>query len=325
MAKRKSERGDIKDAYMAALAQFGHRHTVTGVDIGPKYEKGRNVGVDAIRVHVAAKLRAETIEPSQLIPPTIEGFPSDVIEKRYTPTVQRARTRQIRAATARVATLTSGVSISHPLCPTGTLSLLVRDNVSGKDALLSNWHVLADSSFAMKGDPILQPGALDGGDRDKDAVGSLTRMLRDVDGDAAIALLNGRRPIDRRITGLGKAITKIASPKRGDIVVKFGTRSTPSIKGKVEGVGRYFPVYRTVERVGIDGFQIVPLVHGNPENIELSTAGDSGAVWLLDGTTTMVGLLFAGESDTAPEKEAAICCFAPRVFKRLRISLVPRK
>jgi endonuclease G len=192
--------------------------------------------------------------------------------------------------------------------------------VSGKLALLTNWHILADSRHARRGDPILQPAAMDGGDRSTDTIASLARTFLDHDGDAGIAILNDSRPIDTRIRDLGKAPKKVADPKINDIVVKSG-RSTRITRGRVEGKGTYFPFYTTRDRVRIEGFKIVPLKEGNPDNEELSAGGDSGSVWLLDGTETLVGLHFAGETDPDPTKEEALACFATRVLKRLKISL----
>jgi endonuclease G len=186
-------------------------------------------------------------------------------------------------------------------------------------ALLSNWHVLADSSFAAIGDEIVQPGARDRGVLPADRIATLARVLLDVDGDAAIATVTGDRPVDPSILELPKPVTSIGLPNVGDIVVKSG-RSTSVTRGRVESFGRYFPVYRTRGRVGIDGFKIVTVTEGNPLNEEISGPGDSGAAWILENTGTMVGLNFAGERDPDPRKEEALACFATRVFSRLSIA-----
>jgi len=216
--------------------------------------------------------------------------------------------------------VTPGVSSSHELCPPGTLGLIVKDNLTGKPALLTNWHILADSRHARPGDPILQPSAMDGGSRSTDTIATLTRTFLDHDGDAGIAILNDARPIDPTIRDLGRTPASVGDPKPNDIVVKSG-RSTRMTRGRIEGMGTYFPFYVTRDRVRIQGFKIVPLREGNPDNEELSSGGDSGAVWLLDGTDTWVGLHFAGETDPDPTKEEALACFATRVVKRLKISL----
>jgi hypothetical protein len=145
-------------------------------------------------------------------------------------------------------------------------------------------------------------------------------MILDKDGDAAIALLTNTRPYDLRICDLGIIAKRIQDPKNGDIIVKSG-RTTHVTKGRVDGTGRYFINY-SVGRVGVDGFIIVPLDPKNPDDVEVSQGGDSGAVWILDGSDTVVGLHFAGETDTRPSEEHAIACFASKVFSRLSISLL---
>ena len=144
-------------------------------------------------------------------------------------------------------------------------------------------------------------------------------MILDKDGDAAIALINNVRPFDLGICDLGTVVRQVKDPSIGDVVVKSG-RTTQVTKGRVDGTGRYFITY-SVGRVGIDGFIIVPQDPQNPTDEEISQGGDSGSAWLIDGTDTMVGLHFAGETDPRPSEEHAIACFATRVFSRLSISL----
>src|SRR5262245_25135539 len=309
--------GTIEDAYQEALARFAYLPEVTGIDIGPKYKDGVNTGTPSIRIHVMKKRDKSKLGPDDRLPSTIGGFPDDVLERNYVPRVEGTTASD---HSRRVDTVMPGISISHELCPIGTLGLIVRDNATGKPALLTNWHILADSRHARRGDPILQPAAMDGGARSTDTIATLARTFLDHDGDAGIAILNNSRPIDTRIRDLGRTPKTVADPKLNDIVVK-SSRSTRVTRGRVEGMGTYFPFYTTRDRVRIEGFKIVPLREGNPDNEELSAGGDSGAVWLLDGTDTLVGLHFAGETDPDPTREEALACFATRVLKRLKISL----
>jgi endonuclease G len=271
----------------------------------------------SIRIHVTRKHDAKNVQPADLLPSTINGFPVDVLERNYQP---KRSSPDVKKNDRRVDTVMPGVSVSHELCPTGTLGLIVKDNVSGKPALLTNWHILADSRHARTGDPVLQPSMTDGGNRSTDTIATLTRAFLDHDGDAGIAVLNNLRPLEAQIRGLGRTPTAVADPRPNDIVVKSG-RTTGVTRGRIEGMGTYFPFYTTRDRVRIEGFKIVPLRDGNPDHEELSDGGDSGSAWLLDGTDTFVGLLFAGETDPDPAKEEALACFATRVMKRLRISL----
>ena len=51
--------------------------------------------------------------------------------------------------------------ISTFYCCSGTLGCLVEDQKTGKQYILSNNHVLANSNLGQKGDPIMQPGLVD--------------------------------------------------------------------------------------------------------------------------------------------------------------------
>ena len=145
----------------------------------------------------------------------------------------------------------------------------MRDVTDGSLALLTNWHILADSSFAKKGDPILQPGGTDGG-TNADQIATLTRMLLDLDGDAAIATLTDSRPMTMEIPGpgLNRTPTGVRDPIQGETVIKCG-RTTGVTEGIVEGIGTYFPIYRTRDRVAIEGFEIVLPDRSNPGNVEI--------------------------------------------------------
>jgi endonuclease G len=313
----------IEDAYREAVEAFGSVRQVTGIDIGPKFKKSKKTDVTSVRFHITTKRPPETLLRREKFPEKIGGYPADVVQRRYVLAIEGLPQGSLNGAAPgaqRFAPLRPGISVSHRLCPSGTLGLFVRDETDGSLAMLTNWHILADSSFIHEGDGIFQPGATDGGVA-ADTVATYRRSILGPDGDAAIATVNGRRTTDCDIRLLNRAPNALADPQLGDIVVKCG-RSTNVTEGKVEGRGTYYPIYRTRDRVGIEGFEIVPLDPDNPNNLELSTNGDSGSAWLIRDTNTLVGLHFAGERDATPSKEVALACFATRVFKKLEISLV---
>lgn len=320
MAARKKTQKKIEDAYQEALARFGHRTDVTGIDIGYKYKDDERTETLAIRLHVKEKLPKSALEAAEIFPEEIEGFPIDVIQGNYKPDAVTAPSIEATDRTQRFSRLQPGISVAHKNVSAGTLGLIVKDNRSGRPAILSNWHVLVGSASATPGDPVTQPGSFDGGRAPRDTVAALERMILDKDGDAAVALLTNSRPYDLNVFDLGTVAKRIKDPEIDDIVVKSG-RTTHVTKGRVDGKGRYFITY-SVGRVGVDGFTIVPLDPANPSNVEISQGGDSGSAWLLDGSDTMVGLHFAGETDPRPSEEHAIACFATRVFSRLSISLL---
>ena len=54
--------------------------TVLGVGVGPKLSRGRVTAGDAIVVLVGRKLPQREVPQGELIPPTFDGFPTDVRE-----------------------------------------------------------------------------------------------------------------------------------------------------------------------------------------------------------------------------------------------------
>ncbi|MEO1084842.1 MAG: hypothetical protein AAFY88_11425, partial [Acidobacteriota bacterium] len=74
----------------------------------------------------------------------------------------------------------SGISIFNAAQPglnAGTLGCLVRDLTDGSLCLLSNNHVIAGENAASAGDPIVQPGTLDGGVTPADNIARLKRFI----------------------------------------------------------------------------------------------------------------------------------------------------
>src|SRR5439155_1575707 len=84
-----------------------------------------------------------------------------------TQTLDEGRTHRMRPAEG-------GVSIGHYRITAGTLGVLARRG--GRPVILSNNHVLANGNAGAIGDPILQPGPVDGG-RLQDAVARLTDFV----------------------------------------------------------------------------------------------------------------------------------------------------
>ena len=84
MAAKKKPQKTIQDAYRDALARFGHRPDVTGIDVGYKYTDGQRTETMSIRLHVKEKFPKSALEATDVFPDEIEGFPIDVIQGNYT-------------------------------------------------------------------------------------------------------------------------------------------------------------------------------------------------------------------------------------------------
>lgn len=189
-----------------------------------------------------------------------------------------------------------GVSTGHPDITAGTIGARVIDG-SGNVYALSNNHVYANENKAESGDPVLQPGAYDGGSAPDDIIGTLSAFQPisfSVDNviDAAIARstageLGNATPGD----GYGTPKSTTADAYINMKVKKYG-RTTGQTKGRVYATNATIDVYYGS---GIARFvnQIV-ITPG-----AFSAGGDSGSLIVVDAKRSPrdrqpVGLLFAG-------------------------------
>ncbi len=309
----------VQRAYEKALRAFGHRPDVTGVDIGYKYRDGQRGEEVVLRVHLREKLAPGLIDPAQLLPRDIDGVPLDVIQGSYTPS--GGGILALAARRHRRNTVQPGLSISHHLGTAGTIGAIVYDRIDGAPCILSNKHVLAEAALAEAGDQILQPGRIDGGRRDVDAIARLRRMHLGTRGDAAIAALNQSRQMRTALYGSDIHIHETRRAQVGDLAAKSG-RTTGVTDGRVDGVGKFKVRYGFTDH-WIEGFKLRTQDPANPDNLELTRHGDSGALWYDPVTSEGLGLHFAGENDSAPAAEYALACHLDAVLDELLVSLTP--
>ena len=314
----------LQQAYEEAREDYIGRENVTGVDIGYKYVEGQRTDDIVVRIHVTEKFSEPSLEAAgiEIFPKEIHGIPVDVIQAVYQVQLQVAMELSSLRQT-RHNLIQPGLSISHPKVTAGTLGAIVYDNATGRPCILSNWHVLVGSSDASPGDPIIQPGFADGGKLPQDKVGHLERSILDRNGDAAIAFLDTPpdRPFELPQFETGAVVHSARNAQCGEVLEKSG-RTTGVTRGKVDGYGAYTISYSIGERT-IEGFKIVSVIDGNPSNEEISSGGDSGAIWYNPKTKAAVGLHFAGETNPSPMQEHAIACHLPKVLAALNISLTP--
>ena len=145
----------MADVYSIRKEEVKHdilsKPNVVGVGLG---FKNNEVGVKSIVVMVEKKKPLSALTYNQMIPLAYDGVRTDVIE-----------TGEIKALAYddRYRPAPGGVSIGHYLITAGTLGSVVYSKVNGQMYLLSNNHVLANCNDAEEGDPIFQPGPIDGG------------------------------------------------------------------------------------------------------------------------------------------------------------------
>ena len=288
----------------AVQADWLQRDGVTAVDLGFKWSDGQMTDQLAIRVHVAQKKAPEVLTEADLFPKDLEGIPVDVIEATYdiqTTIESEWEDAQLEAAVdgrgERFDEIPLGVSIGSPRVTAGTLGAKVFDATTHEAMILSNWHVMVGSPAAQAGDPVWQPGRLDGGNQG-DVVANISRWVLGPF-DAAVAKVAEARPVSAK-TVEDKLIEDVVAPRLGMRVWKSG-RTTGYTEGFIDGVMMTTSLnYRSAGRKELRSvLRVVPRPGSLPT--EVSLGGDSGSIWVDEESGKAVGLHFAGEVGDAPE------------------------
>jgi hypothetical protein len=141
---------------------------VVGVGVGYQVKGGKQTGEYALVVMVSQKLPLSALMPQAVLPKNVSGVEVDVVEV--------GELRALQTRTSRWRPAPGGVSIGHYKITAGTFGAVVRDRTSGDRLILSNNHVIANSNDAKAGDLILQPGPIDGGSAEQDAIAALERF-----------------------------------------------------------------------------------------------------------------------------------------------------
>jgi hypothetical protein len=310
-ARKKLEKALLFDTFKIASAavsgakSYGFENIV-GVGIGEKLVNGNPTGEDAIRVYVIIKAREHKIDKKALVPSSINGIQTDVVE-----------IGEIRALAnvGKMLPAPGGVSIGHYQITAGTLGCLVQKN--GRVYILSNNHVLANINAAGPEDPILQPGPVDGGRLDKDVIGHLSEFVPiQFNGavntvDAAIA-----RSTPPLVTPKNKCFGTIdptSTPASRFMLVKKCGRSTELTRGLITDVHAAVKVSYGVSGTAI--FQDQIIIQSAPF-FNFSQGGDSGSLIVTESGNHPTGLLFAGTGGytIANKIENVLAAFAVKMY-----------
>lgn len=285
-----------------------HRYTflsqpgIVSVGIGFKTMNNVNTGVPSLIIGVEKKLPLHAIANDQLIPPFIDHLATDVIElgkikmlgyalpnPGYSPEVKVNRKSKVRPAQP-------GVSIGHFESTAGTFGAVVKGDFKDGIAILSNNHILANSTDGLTGtsqpgDAVLQPGPYDHGKKE-DVIArlhSFSPLIPEKEGntiintiDAALAVPLRTDFVDSNILGLGRVnLTARAYP--GMLTFKSG-RSSEVTNGRIFSTGNTIRV-KNVDKNYIFEDQIGVAAISKP--------GDSGSL-VVSQFGKALGLLFAG-------------------------------
>jgi hypothetical protein len=157
----------VRRVLKSAEKNLHSRPNVVATGIGYKLVREARTDELSIVCSVTRKLLSSELSPVEFVPAAIDGVVTDV--------VQTGRLHALQARTDRHRPAPGGVSIGHRDITAGTLGCLVKRN--GETFILSNNHVLANSNDAEPGDPILQPGPIDGGQTAIDAIAVLENFV----------------------------------------------------------------------------------------------------------------------------------------------------
>ncbi len=303
-----------RQALRSHVRQLLAKRNVVGVGLGYKVTNGATTDELSLVVSVTRKLAISALSPADLVPQTVGGIRTDVVE------IGNLRAFRPGPRDSWRPVVPPGVSVGHYRTTTGTFGCLVRRG--GEHFMLSNNHVLADSNKGHEGDPILQPGPVDGGTA-RDVVAYLADYVPLDFGTAeaqcpiaswAAKLLNyvagafkssHRLEAVRCTPGLNSVDAALARPISegllGDQILSIGRPSgigLATLGTHVQKTGRTTGHTRgTITQIDatvrIDYHGPAAMFSGQMLAGPMSQPGDSGAA-ILDTDRRVVGLLFAG-------------------------------
>ena len=270
---------------------------IVGVGYGTKTASGATVeGQIAVRVYVRAKMPQSSVPSGEMVPPDINGTPTDIV------TVGNV------TAYAHTWPTSCGASVGHKSITAGTLGCLVQKAGYPNYYILSNNHILANTNVAALGDEILQPGPLDGGvltGAPNDVLARLTDfepLLLTSPGsptsptpnayDAAIAQVISAPDVTPDILKIGRVSAPLMAAALYQSVRKYG-RTTLHTVGVVTDISAAIRVGYGTQVADFDD-QIAIIGAGG----SFSGGGDSGALIVDAISLCPMGLLFAGGAAT---------------------------
>ena len=159
--------GTFKSALAEHRERLLDKQQVVATGIGFKFSEGGKTEDLSIVCSVMKKEPIGKLSAGDIVPKSLDGVPTDVVET--------GPIRALQSPTDRFRPAPGGVSIGHTGITAGTLGCLVRKG--DRQFILSNNHVLANSNDAQIGDAIVQPGPFDGGKMPQDHIANLHQFV----------------------------------------------------------------------------------------------------------------------------------------------------
>ncbi len=296
---------------------------VIGMGVGFKETSGVKTDELSLTLLVRDKQPVSALSAKDRVPAVMDDIKTDVIR------VGRVVAHQSRRDRHRPAT--GGVSIGHFAITEGTLGLVVRDNNTSEQFILSNNHVLANSNDARAGDGILQPGPGDGGKMPADKIAELVRFIPlkykgtnqggGSSSDCPLAqFLSSMANVFTAMSGSKTRFTAIQADPVNLVDAAVARPDEASlVSEEIKGIGTVngtaqatvgMPVKKSGRTTGVTESDIrlidtsITVGYGSQEAYfdhqlmtrAMSNPGDSGAV-LVDNNNRVVGLLFSGSDE----------------------------
>ena len=327
----------------SAKSLFLKRPNVVGVGVGYKITKGVQTDKMAVIAMVEKKKPLSALAVEDRLPlyvgrSGVSSIPVDVIE------VGRI---EALGYTGHYRPAQPGVSIGHFKITAGTFGAVVYDYFNNEPLLLSNNHVFANTNIAEKGNPILQPGPIDGGDYPTDTIAELERFVPidfgEETGDCVLATTFAKAT--NYLTGILGSSHKVKVIKQNEQAVNYVDAAVAHPLdmadinknildiGFILGVEDYYlgmkvrktgrtTGYTTGEIVLVNATVNVNYGDGKVAKFEdqivsgfMSEGGDSGSLLVAEDENKAVGLLYAGSS------QSTIYNPISRVLNQLKIKI----
>ncbi len=300
---------------------------VVGLGTAYKMVAGQATRELCLATLVTKKVSSAVLATEDKIPPKIGGVFTDFIEVGHLVALG-PQTGRCRPAEA-------GISIGHYKITAGTFGCVVHDRTSNGRLILSNNHVLANCNEALVGDPILQPGVVDGGKQGDDTLAFLTRFIPVTFGNPpepsdwqkavlqfvqqlGLANLLSTLGLQNLLSNLGIHQTNnnlidaaVARPTSdsiiGDEIMEIGKISgtLPASLGLLVRKSGRSTGLTTGSVIVVDATVTVDYEAGHSARFDnqilttpMSQPGDSGSLLVAANSLQAVGLLFAGSDQT---------------------------
>jgi len=252
---------------------------VVGVGIGFKETEGKRTKEVSFRVYVTKKKNPKDIAPAEMVPKTIKGFPTDVIELESTQTIEDdSRYRPVKG----------GIQIGNGSGSVGTLGCLAKLDSDGSWVALSNHHVMMSGDKELSDHvKIGQPDYSSCCCCSCGEIGEVTNASIGGLVDCAIAKLNSGVTSVNEINGIGP-VRGVATAVLGEPVRKVG-RTTGLTTGEIVDIA--YVTTSTASHSFTSQIKIDPA----PDVPKFSNNGDSGSA-IVNSDDKVVGLLWGGNT-----------------------------